>query len=628
MFQYLSRMLYILSGSRLQLAFLIASFVFASLLEALGVGLIAPFLSIAADPNIARESIISGFLQGLSLQTDSQIVTGLALILIVLFCLKTAVYFLCKFYILKYSYWQKNQLEVRLMRTYLRIPYIFHLNKNSAVLIKNIVVEAHQFTTNSLIPLLEIIANIIVMVMLLALLAYSEISLLVVALVIILPTVMVFARLSRRVKGWGEVMSVANHNMISAVNHGIGGLKETKVVGCEDYFEAELDTYSKEYARAAVKSDSFQVLPRVSIEAILVVFLLVFIVFSQLVTGRSLSELTSVMGMFAVASIRLVPAVSQILSALGQIRFSHFALEMLCLDLKEIEQFNQQQAQRSPQAEASLLTSASHKSAALEQHYSGATNQPTSPSSPQYRGAAHQLESALPFNYDVTLEGITYCYPASEKPAIKDFSLTLRKGESIALVGKSGSGKTTLVDVLLGLLTPETGDIKVDGRSVYSDLRSWQDLLGYIPQSIFLTDSTIERNIAYGVPPEEIDGERLKQAIAAAQLEDLIADMPDGVKTEVGERGVRVSGGQRQRIGIARALYHGREILVLDEATSALDTETEELVSSAINSLAGSKTLIIIAHRYSTIEKCDRIYELSNGQLKQSGTYSEVIAAK
>lgn len=193
------------------------------------------------------------------------------------------------------------------------------------------------------------------------------------------------------------------------------------------------------------------------------------------------------------------------------------------------------------------------------------------------------------------------------------------------LVGKSGSGKTTLIDILLGLLSPDQGDIKVDGRSIYSDVRGWQNLLGYIPQSIFLTDSTIEQNIAYGVPLEEIDAQKLREAIAAAQLEDHVDNLPDSVKTEVGER---VSGGQRQRIGIARALYHNREILVLDEATSALDSETEQLVSQAINSLAGSRTLIIIAHRYSTIEKCDRIYELSEGQLKQSGTCREIIMTK
>ncbi|MGB7084700.1 MAG: ABC transporter ATP-binding protein [Phormidesmis sp.] len=611
MFQYFSKILYILSGSRIQLGLLVASFIFASLLEALGVGLIAPFLAIAANPDVARNNgILASVLRAVNLSTDTQIVAGLALMLIAVFCIKTAVYFLCKLYILRYSYWQKSHLEWRLMHTYLRIPYIFHLNKNSAVLIKNIALAAHQFTTNTLIPLLEIIANVIVMFVLLLLLAYSEISMLLMALALILPTVLVFAWLSRRVKKYGEIMSIAEHEMIAAINHGLGGLKETKVIGCETYFEQALEVHSKTYAHAAVRADGFRIMPRVSIEAILVIFLLVFIAFSQLVTGRSLSELTSVMGLFAVASIRLVPAVSQILSALSQIRFSHFALDMLCLDLKEIEKFEQ----RSRFLKGSLGDSLGDQGSQAV----GATD------------SAHAVvpNSPLAFEYEVALEGITYRYPSAQEPAIKDFSLTLRRGESIALVGKSGSGKTTLVDILLGLLEPEQGDIKVDGRSAYGDLRGWQDLLGYIPQSIFLTDSTIEQNIAYGVPEAEIDHQRLQAAIAAAQLGDLIAQMPEGVKTEVGERGVRVSGGQRQRIGIARALYHGREILVLDEATSALDTETEQLVSSAINSLAGSKTLIIIAHRYSTIEKCDRIYELSNGQLKQSGTYSEVILAK
>lgn len=627
MFQYLSRMLYLLSGNRWQLLCLLGSFVLASLLEALGVGLIAPFLSIAADPEIARSSFISGFLQALNLQSDSQIVTGLALVLILFFCVKTVVYFLCKFYIFKYGYWQKNQLEARLIRTYLRIPYVFHLDKNSAVLIKNIVVEAHQFTTNSLIPVLDIISNIVVMVMLLALLAYSEMSLLLIALVIILPTIFVFVRLSRRVKAWGKILSTENHRMIAAVNHGIGGLKETKVIGCEDYFEQELDLHSREYAKAAVKADSFGIMPRVSIEAILVVFLLVFVVFSQVVTGRSLSDLTAVLAMFAVAAIRLVPAVSQILTALSQIRFSHYALDTLYLDLKEIERFNRQQAERE---EAASLQGFDCNGAEYNgAEHNGAEHNGADAITPLYGGSAHQPIAPRTAAYsEISLEHLTYRYPAAEKPAIKDFSLTFRRGESIALVGKSGSGKTTLVDILLGLLMPETGDIKVDGQSIYGDLRGWQNLLGYIPQSIFLTDSTIEQNIAYGVAPEAVDRDRLQQAIAAAQLEDLIAQMPDGVKTRVGERGVRVSGGQRQRIGIARALYHGREILVLDEATSALDTETEALVSEAINALAGSKTLIIIAHRYSTIKKCDRIYELSNGQLKQSGTYSEVIAAR
>ncbi|MFM6898570.1 MAG: ATP-binding cassette domain-containing protein, partial [Microcystis panniformis] len=211
------------------------------------------------------------------------------------------------------------------------------------------------------------------------------------------------------------------------------------------------------------------------------------------------------------------------------------------------------------------------------------------------------------------------------EPALNNISLSLKKGESIALIGKSGAGKTTLVDVILGFLIPESGDIQVDGVSIYQDIRSWQNLIGYIPQSIFLTDDTIERNIAFGVPDSLIDKERLQQAISSAQLTELVEQLPNGIKTEVGERGVRLSGGQRQRVGIARALYHEREILVLDEATSALDNETEKLVSQSIQALSGMKTLIVIAHRLTTVEYCDRVYLMDRGIITKSGSYKEVV---
>lgn len=225
----------------------------------------------------------------------------------------------------------------------------------------------------------------------------------------------------------------------------------------------------------------------------------------------------------------------------------------------------------------------------------------------------------------VVIDRLTYRYPGAESNALTNLSLTLRKGESIALIGKSGAGKTTLVDVLLGLLIPQSGDIKVDGLSIYGGLRSWQDLIGYIPQTIFLTDDTIERNIAFGVPDDQIDPERIAKAVHSAQLSDLVAQLPDGLQTMVGERGTMLSGGQRQRIGIARALYHEREILVLDEATSALDNETESLISEALRELSGQKTMIIIAHRLTTVEHCDRIYDMRKGQIVRSGSYQEVV---
>lgn len=223
------------------------------------------------------------------------------------------------------------------------------------------------------------------------------------------------------------------------------------------------------------------------------------------------------------------------------------------------------------------------------------------------------------------LDRVTYRYPSSSEIALKDISMVIPKGESIGLIGKSGAGKTTLVDVILGLLTPESGGIRVDDVSVINNLRSWQNAIGYIPQSIFLIDDTIKHNIAFGVADEEIDEGKLYKVIQAAQLTELIEELPDGLETMVGERGVRLSGGQRQRVGIARALYHEREILVLDEATAALDNETEGLVTDAIKSLSGTKTIIIIAHRLSTIAHCDRIYSLEKGEIARSGSYQEVV---
>jgi ATP-binding cassette, subfamily B, bacterial PglK len=310
-----------------------------------------------------------------------------------------------------------------------------------------------------------------------------------------------------------------------------------------------------------------------------------------------MQEITEVIGVFAIASMRLIPATSQLLGSINQLKNSNFAVNMLYLDLKEIDKQGINKLKKlNPQISNSSLVSINK-----------------------------DQNRIMTFDNQIDLQNITYSYDNSSQLAVKDISLSLKKGQSIALIGKSGSGKTTLADIILGLLSPQTGDIVVDGKSIYHNLRAWQNMIGYIPQSIFLIDDTVERNIAFGVPDQLLDPERMIQAIKAAQLEELIAQLPQGIKTEVGERGVRLSGGQRQRIGIARALYHEREILVLDEATSALDNETERLVSEAIKSLAGTKTLIIIAHRLSTVEHCDRVYLLERGRLIKSGSYQEVV---
>ena len=374
-----------------------------------------------------------------------------------------------------------------------------------------------------------------------------------------------------------------------------GGLKETRVIGCESYFQDQIAREAQQFAAAESLFSSSQILPRILIETALIVFVMLFISLSLIFSQQNMQEITGIMGVFGVAAMRLIPAITMLLNSLNQLRNSDYALNMLYLDLKEI---NSQGTSRLTQNQ---LVPAS----------SSVSNQPS--------------QNLAAFNRQIELDHITYSYDNSSQSAIKNVSLQIDKGQSIAFIGKSGSGKTTLADIILGLLEPQTGDIKVDGISIYDDLRSWQNIIGYIPQSIFLIDDTVESNIAFGVPEQLIDPERVERALKAAQLQELIAQLPQGIKTEVGERGVRLSGGQRQRIGIARALYHEREVLVLDEATAALDSETERLVSESIRSLAGTKTLIIIAHRLSTVEHCDRIYLLDQGRVIKSGSYQEVV---
>ncbi|MGC1247952.1 MAG: ABC transporter ATP-binding protein [Spirulinaceae cyanobacterium] len=568
-----------------------------SILEAVGIGLIGPFLSLASQPeSVQKIPMLNWLYQQLDLESTRDFIPILGLTIIIVFCLKSGFYFLARSYIFKFSFTQKSILISRLLSAYIKVPYTFYLSRNTASIMKNIITETTKFTLQCLLPILTGIANLVVIVFLLIVLAYTDLSLLVMILGIILPTFFLFQRLGKQFKKWGDTKSISQQEMIKVINHGLGGIKEMRVIGCERYFENQMKEQAENYSQAATLFQSAQLLPRILIETTLVVFLIAFLSLSFVFSQSNFENITAIMGVFAVAVVRLIPASSQFIQALGQIRNSTYALDMLYLDLKEIE--------KQTLTGSSLFTKSS-----LSQ-------------------VIDPINQVMDFNEQIDLTNVSYRYPNVDEEAIKDISLTIKKGQSIALIGKSGAGKTTLVDVILGLLEPQNGDIRVDGISVYKDVRSWQNLIGYIPQSIFLTDDTVERNIAFGVPDELIDSQRIDQAIEAAQLVELIEQLPQGIKTKVGERGVRLSGGQRQRIGIARALYHQREILVLDEATSALDNETERLVSEAINSLAGTKTMIIIAHRLSTVENCDFVYMLEEGHVTKSGSYEEVVLQK
>jgi ABC-type multidrug transport system fused ATPase/permease subunit len=351
-----------------------------------------------------------------------------------------------------------------------------------------------------------------------------------------------------RLARWSKERFHAYGEMIRIINHGLGGLKETRVIGCESYFKNQMEEQSRIYAKSSTLASAYGNLSRFVLEPLMMSFLIGFTFLFITLNQNQTQNLTEVLGIFALASVRLLPAVGNLISGINVIRGNSYSLDRLFFDLKELE-----------------------KEKLINNFDSARVSNKLLPKGQQ----------TFRFSDKVILDGLTFQYPNTTRNVLEHISLSIRKGESIGLIGKSGAGKTTLIDVILGLFIPQFGDIKVDGVSVYSNLRTWQNMLGYVPQSIFLIDDSLERNIAFGVPDHLIDQHKLKKAIEMAQLSEVVDQLPAGVKTIIGERGVLLSGGQRQRVGIARVLYHEREILVFDEATAALDTETEHLITEA-----------------------------------------------
>lgn len=599
MLNYLKKAFYVLQDSKGELFLLLVIFTFSSILEVIGVGLILPFLRIASNPSIIQESNILSAINdifGFNEPTSLVPLIGFAIILIV--CIKSYLYFSINARIISFSYQQKKKLVTKLVSAYLRVPYTFHLDRNSASIIKNVGYETDLFASSCLVPLLQTFSNLIIFVALLGLLARVNSLLLAIIAILMLPLMFFLVRVSRAHQKFGQITSQSRQDIIKTLNHGLGGIKETKVIGCESHFEQEINHHSQKLAESVAKSQSLMLLPRTVIEAVLIISVVLIVILSQLLFRSSYQDLIPSLSVFAIASIRLLPSASLFLQAISKMRQGSYALSMLYNDLKELEIYE------SFPIHPDLALGDTAKS-----------------------GSREANRRKFPFEKSILIENISYRYPHADNLAISNLTLEIRKGQSVAFIGKSGAGKTTLADVILGLLKPQSGDLLIDGESIYRDIKAWQNMIGYIPQSIFLLDDSIESNIAFGVPKDSIDHNLLDSVIKSAQLSDLIEQLPRGVSTSVGERGVRLSGGQRQRIGIARALYHQREILVLDEATSALDNDTEKLISTAINSLAGNKTLIVIAHRLSTIENCDRVFVMESGQLVNSGTYMDVVTS-
>jgi ABC-type multidrug transport system fused ATPase/permease subunit len=363
------------------------------------------------------------------------------------------------------------------------------------------------------------------------------------------------------------------------LRQGLGGAKDVKLLGREATFLDAFQTHNVRSAQVNQYQAMTQMLPRLWLELLAVAGLATLVV-AMLAQGREMTAVMPTLGLFAAAAFRLMPSVNRVLNSLQVLRYCMPVVDVLHEELKLAP-----------------------------------------PEPPTRSGKSPSLMS------EIRLDDVEFTYPTGATPALSGVSLAVRKGESVGFVGPSGSGKSTLVDIVLGLLTPDTGTVLVDGADIQGDLRAWQDQIGYVPQSIYLTDDTLRRNVAFGLPDDAIDEAAVRRAIRAAQLEEFVASLPLGFDTLVGEQGVRLSGGQRQRIGIARALYHDPAVLVLDEATSALDTATEKGVIEAVTALHGRKTVLIVAHRLSTVAHCDRLFRLEQGRVVAETAPSSAQAA-
>ena len=588
--KFLSKFLYVTRGKHKVLFTMSCLFIVSSLFEMGGVGLIGPFAAMVADTSfIEKTDWLRALYTHFSFNSTEKFIFCFGVFTVVIFYLKAALSFTTQKSVAQFAHGLKGDLSCKLMQSYLAAPYTLHLTKNSANLVQSLVTSTDRFCIGLVLSLLTAVSNSAIIVALVILLISTNAFASIGIAVVILVSFAVLNPLKTKLTHWGKEGYDASAEMIQILNHGLGGLKETRIIGCEPYFQSQMTESAGKYSRNMGLASGYANLPRYIVEAVIISFLIIFAFLFVTFNQDNSQNINSIFGIFAIASIRLLPATGNTISCINVIRYNSHSLDVLFSELKEVERF-------------------SEKRSFIKQENDW-----------------YKHGNKINFQRKIIIEDLVYRYPSGTTNALDGITLNIKKGQSIGLIGKSGSGKTTLVDVLMGLLSPQSGDIKIDGVSVYSNLREWQNLIGYVPQSIFLIDDTLERNIAFGVPDNLIDRQRLQKAIEAAQLGEVVAKLPMGSQTMVGERGILLSGGQRQRVGIARALYHEKEILVFDEATAALDNETESLITDATKLLSGSKTIIIIAHRLTTIEHCDCIYRIEKGRISQSGNYQKVV---
>lgn len=555
-----------------------------AVLDSLGVSLILPLVNSIMENEGWNTTWYARFICSLfGIQTQTAYIKVLLVLLIFIFIIKD-VYLLLEYYV-QYSYTARNRhrMQKQLMRQYMHKPYAFYLGSSSGEIMR-IIDNDTTMTSSLLISLLQFYMELTVGIVLAITIFIINPLIASVLLITLLLELFLIANIMKPMIKRLSIRFLHGKSFVNKwILQALQGIKSIKVSHTEGFFEEKYNKYALEVAEAERKNQTYNKIPQLFIEAVTIAVML-GVVLILLINGTELTGVLPALSAMVIAAMRLLPSINKITTGLNTVIYNESALDHVIKNLHTGDDF------------ANTGTEAYNKP---------------------------DQKQIISFENKIRLKNITFSYPDSDIKVLENANMEILSGQSVGIVGTSGAGKTTAVDIILGLLKPQEGHVLVDGVDIEQNMESWLSRLAYIPQQIFLMDDTIKANVAFGLNETEIDESKVWNALREAQLDQFVKTLANGIETTIGEAGIRLSGGQRQRIGIARALYHEPDILFFDEATSALDGETEAAIMESINHLKGKKTLVIIAHRLTTIEHCDVVYKVEGGQIVQRSDETE-----
>ena len=583
-FQYLKEVAYLIGDDKKGLIGMVFSFLALSLLDIASISIIIPYISLIVTPEIFFENeTVKAFLAMMNLENQfKEVIVYISILLLSVFFIKALAGILINRRILKYCFNQGAMMRIKLMSAYQNLPYEEYLQRNSSEYVYSIEHLSAQFSQTVLQSFLRLTSESVVVIAILIFLAFNSILALGVLIVLFGFSMFIYDYFFKhRVKGYGENANIQSTKIVKGIHEGIEGLKEIRVLGKESYFHQMVSKGAISFKKSSVNAQTISQAPRYILDLLLMTFVVVFVLIMG--SKKEIEILIPILGLFGVAAMRIAPSINQIISSLSHIRFGRHGVSLL---YKDVQKINLSSYQRN-------------------------------------------FESVRNYKYKefkyLKVKNVSFKYQDINRHAVKDISIKIKAGDSIGIIGSSGSGKTTLIDLLLGLLTPQEGAIFYNDLNVRDNYSDYLSQIAYLPQQVFMSDSTLLANVALGTKSEDIDIQKVNYALDKSSLSEFVKSLPNGLNTIIGERGVKLSGGQRQRIALARAFYYDRSILVMDESTSALDNKTEQAIINQIRDLKREKTIILIAHRLTSLQHCDYIYKIEGGSISNLGSYENMI---